>query len=482
MFNVVLGFRRGFTHDGVYVSDPVFIAVHYTRGAFPTDAVASLPYAWLLGIQAGPIGEPSAGVRLLPLLRVVRLAVPLVRRLSTHEYVAAVGSRGLSPGARQVLRVISLLVYTCHWMGCLWWTVGELEQDHPSELLAGNNSSLNTSPDPLGGVPWGPSSWLRKTQPINNQYAHALLWGAGMMTGFVPKDVTPHTFPEVVVTVLALFFGLIVNTAIISSTTSALQSMSFKSARVEHKLQNILQYMRHKRVPAPLARSILGFYEYQLSPYRSGSGQNDVSDLPPILSMELIIHTHQNLFRECPIFRLVPPPTALCLVEHFESVVFVPEEVVIHEGKTNHALYVINRGLVKVWRQDKAFTCGSKLLTTLTDSDFFGEQTLLKTITETAAGQPASACKANATCQCASYCDMFRLSVRPVRGSNCVASVRAPSSVVHALHIIHGRRGLGHIRTAIEPCLSSPMISSAYWRRLARVENLAGRARIWQAS
>ena len=173
-------------------------------------------------------------------------------------------------------------------------------------------------------------------------------------------------------------------------------------------MQNIAQYMRHKRVPGVLAQKITSFYEYQLSPHRSGEGQHELIDLPPLLAMELIMHTHRELFRDCPIFSLVPPPTALTLVECFESVVFVPTEIVIHEGKTNRALYVINRGLVKVWRHDETLPDKRKDLTTLTDSDFFGEQTLLKTMTSKNASE-ASDSKANATCQCAAYCDMFRL-------------------------------------------------------------------------
>lgn len=45
IFNIALRFRRGFNHDGVYVSDPVFIAMHYFRGDFATDAIAGFPCA-----------------------------------------------------------------------------------------------------------------------------------------------------------------------------------------------------------------------------------------------------------------------------------------------------------------------------------------------------------------------------------------------------------------------------------------------------
>ena len=159
---------------------------------------------------------------MLPLLRVVRVIVPILRYARESGSTNASGLFGLNPGVTRVLRLVLLLLGTCHWVGCIWWCVGELEQDG---LIAGGvNMSIRFDPTSTNrGDTWGPSLWLRQTQPMLNQYAHALLWGASMMTGYVPYDVMPSTLLEVIVTATALFFGLIVNTAIISSTTSALQ-------------------------------------------------------------------------------------------------------------------------------------------------------------------------------------------------------------------------------------------------------------------
>ena len=166
----------------------------------------------------------TAVERLLPLFRVIRAVVPLMRHLSADDQAGG-GHRKLNPGITRVLSLLVLLVYTCHWMGCVWWCVGELEQD--GLIAFGGNATIRDEPGEQQLHVWGPSIWLRRAQPLANQYAHAFLWGAGMMTGFVPKDVTPNTLPEVIVTILALFFGLVVNTAIISSTTSALQVRLF---------------------------------------------------------------------------------------------------------------------------------------------------------------------------------------------------------------------------------------------------------------
>lgn len=344
---------------------------------------------------------------MLPMLRVVRVIIPVIRSAGQGGNATASPILGINPGIARVLTLMLVFVYTCHWIGCVWWTVGELEQDG---LIATVQDSVNhTAPrfDPHRRDTWGPSTWLRETQHPVTQYAHSFLWGASLMTGFVPFDVVPNTLMEVLVTVLALFFGLMVNTAIISSTTSALQSISVKSSHVVDKMEKIAQYMRHKHVPADLSCKINAFYDYQLSPHRSGAGGHDLAELPPVLAMELIMHTHQDLFRECPIFHLIPPPTALSLVERFEPIVYVPDEIIIHEGAQNGALFVINRGLVTVWKKDAAAPNSKKVLTTLTDNDFFGEQTLLKTISlERGSAEPV---QANATCQSASYCDMFRL-------------------------------------------------------------------------
>ena len=146
------------------------------------------------------------------------------------------------------------------------------------------------------------------------------------------------------------------------------------------------------------------------------------------------MHTHQDLFRECPIFHLIPPPTALSLVEHFEPVVFVPDEIVIHEGNPNASLFVINRGLVSVWQRDAAAPDQRKVLTTLTDNDFFGEQTLLQTIQKGPAQKgPAQPVQANATCQALSYCDMFRLSSQDFTAVLEQARSRRGSGVLHEL-------------------------------------------------
>ena len=56
------------------------------------------------------------------------------------------------------------------------------------------------------------------------------------MTGSLPYDVLPETLPEIVVTVCAVFLGLVISVVTISSATTALQALDGKKQLGRQKL------------------------------------------------------------------------------------------------------------------------------------------------------------------------------------------------------------------------------------------------------
>ena len=67
-----------------------------------------------------------------------------------------------------------------------------------------------------------------------------------------PFDIVPVTGPEVAVTTVAIFFGLLINIIIISSVTSALQSLDSKRLVGRQQLETVTRYLLFKRVPSKL--------------------------------------------------------------------------------------------------------------------------------------------------------------------------------------------------------------------------------------
>lgn len=203
------------------VGDSRAAAIRYARHGLPLHLLSAFPYTWPLG----PSAQASLAARLLRMVRGLRVCEELMSRgaraasgpsrQGAHAFHAFLGLLHFNPGLARVVQLLVLLLCTCHWLGCAWWLVGQLEHDRRS-----SGAVVSASMD----GPFGPSAWLRN-QSVGVQISHELLWGASMVTGFVPFDVIPSTLPEVVLTIIALFAGLAINAILISSTTSALQSI-----------------------------------------------------------------------------------------------------------------------------------------------------------------------------------------------------------------------------------------------------------------
>ena len=135
------------------------------------------------------------------------------------------------PVVLRLSKLITLLLLTCHWMGSVWWAISTNERQQHPDLTS----------------TWGPSAWLI-AQHSFLQWGHSFLWGASIGTGFVLFDVTPATAAEVIVTCGCVFFGLGMNTVILSTTTSLLQSIDSRNAFGRQRLENISNYLDFKHV------------------------------------------------------------------------------------------------------------------------------------------------------------------------------------------------------------------------------------------
>ena len=142
------------------------------------------------------------------MLRLLRVVVKLLRNDAVN---AAAGSSSMfrfNPGVARVIQLFMLLICTCHWAGCIWWLISSIER-------------RDKDYDDWGD--WGPTREMVEEYKFPVQYAHALLWGVGVITGLIPFDVMPTTGVEAIVTVIFLLFGFSLNIVIVSSATSALQ-------------------------------------------------------------------------------------------------------------------------------------------------------------------------------------------------------------------------------------------------------------------
>ena len=248
--DIVINLRTGFMAEGHFVNDDRLAAKHYvTKGSFVFDCIGSFPInLLLLPVQDDDSDASSAYGRTNKMLRLLRVAkmTKLLRLLKLGaylEYVEVVIK--FNPGLLRVIKLCLISLLCCHWFGCLWWLVSDIE-------MADQNLM---SPWPTPQNEWHPPPWLKYSDDFSLKYWHSYFWGAGMALGMVPRDVEPITTLEAVISTLTMFGGLILAAVVISSFTSAFASMDNKRALAGQQLDVIRNYLLLKAVPNDLVRA-----------------------------------------------------------------------------------------------------------------------------------------------------------------------------------------------------------------------------------
>jgi len=394
----------------VYSRKTIFKACVSDRyGGFALDLVAAFPYSLLTPILSDTspwedsVAESSslhASIRALRLLRLLRVVIKLMHNGTEVAQVVSGYSSRFNPQLVRVSQLLLMLVLTCHWAGCLWWLVGTTPRDE----------SYPT------GDSWGPDDWMR-AQPVSVKYLHAFNWGAGMILGYVPREVFPQEAPEVVVTLICMFVGFFMVMIFISSTTSALQSQDAKSALSQQKLEKVWRYLAYKKVPLELSSRILEYFNYVMTSSVTLSHIPEFKKLPANMQRQLSMELNRNVLQKCALWAMLPWEVVLTLMSTLRPTVFPPNHVVLKEGEKSPGLHFIENGTVAVLkrRSSTAVTADElgDTIGTMGESEYFGESSLLRTLRDMYGKSPSPndshTGMAAASIRTVSYCDILVL-------------------------------------------------------------------------
>ena len=401
IIDMAVGARRGYWKDGMAVKDPYMVGLRYAHDELPFDSVAALPY--LSVAHALPRGAGNEGSSLALIFVSMLVELRVVKRMFRRK-VPRKEVMMRNPVVLRLAQILSLLLVSCHWMGCVWWAVSAWEAAQADAQMSY----------------WRPSEEVLAQHGML-QWGHSFLWGASIITGFILYDVTPLTAAEVVVTAVSLMLGLAMSVVIISSTTSLLQSIDTRNAFGRQRLENISNYLEFKNVRPEISSRIVDFYAYKLTTSAFSLQDVDFTELPTDLAMHLTLELHKSLLKKCYIFSALPPRMLVPLLRQLQPLVAVPGEVVVREGHVNEKLFFIHRGTVQVFTglgdmSGNRANSTQKLVATLGDNDFFGEASLIPP--DTPAGRSAAGAdgKASATIVCYSYCEFLTLSKQQLDG------------------------------------------------------------------
>lgn len=411
--DILVNFRTGYVHEGHFVSDDWLAAKNYLRGSFFMDCLGTFPLNMLLMLlnPDNPYGDIIEEVstatdadtgggadvgrvnRMLRLLRMAKL-LKLARMAKLAKYMEHFESF-LNPGVLLVFKLVLMSIFACHWIGCLWWLVSDLElsmESLESPWYAGENT-------------WHPPHWLKHDSNLFTKYMHAFFWGAGMVTSLVPRDIEPVTVLESIVTTITMFFGLLLNAFVISSLTQALAQMDSKREIVGKQLNMMKTYLVLKSIPSDLRHRILEYHDYLFTSSAAFADMNMFARMPAALTTQLDLSTNRKLIGHTPFFRDVSDATLVSLLSSFYPLVSVPGQLIAVGGTPLEATFCIHRGHVQLETKSIKGFHAREAKRLLTNNNNFGfEDFVVSRVTDAPPLNSASA-------QAVTYCDLVSLPI-----------------------------------------------------------------------
>ena len=126
--------------EGHFVSDDGKAVRNYMKGSFVFDLIGSFPVNIVLdALESCEHHDADSGVatecgfdrsnRLLRMLRMFKLAklTRMLKLVQYLEYVEMVVK--FNPAFLRVFRLCLWMIMYCHWFGCIWWLVADVEMN-----------------------------------------------------------------------------------------------------------------------------------------------------------------------------------------------------------------------------------------------------------------------------------------------------------------------------------------------------------------
>ncbi|XP_020610666.1 potassium/sodium hyperpolarization-activated cyclic nucleotide-gated channel 2-like [Orbicella faveolata] len=362
LLDIVLNFRTGVLVHGTpnkFILDPKKIAIRYARTWFLIDLVSSFPFDYMVSSAtssgSGRLLGASRALRilrmakLLSLLRLLRIS-RLVRYVHQYEEILNV--------TRSVIRfvnLISLMMLVAHWNGCMQYLVPVLD-DFPDD------------------------SWVMihglRDKAWTEQYLWALFKALSHMLCIGYGRHPPQNIPETCVTISSMMTGATFYALFIAYSINVIQTMDSPGRNYREKIQQIEEYMSHRKLPVNLRDKITKYYEHRFQG-KLFDEEKILGEVSRPLRKAIVNYNCRELLRAVPFFYDADPDFVSAIITKLEFEVYLEGDVIIREGELGTEMYFLKSGIVSV-------SCDGVTTDDLTDGSYFGEICLLTNARRTA--------------------------------------------------------------------------------------------------
>ncbi len=226
---------------------------------------------------------------------------------------------------------------------------------------------------------------------ITTYFIRSAYWAITTLTTIGYGDITPKNNVGMIYTSFVMITGVGMYGIVIGNITRMMTLHDRYKEQSREKINDLIQFMRHYRIPETLQKAAINHYHHIYSKRLSDNDEKIISDLPHALQQEMQIYMKIKLISSISIFQNCSHECLKEVAMNLEQIYFSPRQTIIKIGDIGEEMFIIAHGTVDIFLENH------DRIASLHDGQIFGEVALLKETTRTA----------NVVSE--SYCDLYKL-------------------------------------------------------------------------
>jgi voltage-gated potassium channel len=248
----------------------------------------------------------------------------------------------------------------------------------------------------IHSVHWVACGWLMLGTIDSNlddfsNYIQSLYWTGTTLTSTGYGDIVGKTNIQRIYCVIIQFLGFGVLGYLIGNIANILSKKDPAKAQYLENMEKLSGLIQYRELHPELESRVRDYYTYLWKKRLGFDESSFLADLPKNLKTNVALYLKKDVVEKIPLFKGADHKFIEEIAIFLKPLILTPGDFVFEVGDEGREMYFIVKGDLKVLSKE------GKLLTVLSDGDFFGEVALFK-------NEPR-----NATIEAVGYCDLYIL-------------------------------------------------------------------------
>jgi len=306
--------------------------------------------------------EPLTNVQLFAIFRFLRLL--RARRMEEHircfDHFFFYITSQRNKNALKVLKLLSLMMLSAHWVGCIWFYIAFIEHSNGHQNWADCRSTIKANH--LFGCDdstIGTTNTTERWAPMTFQYIRSLYWASTALTTAGYGDVSATTTSEQIFSIFVLIIGTLIFATVIANLEEIVAQVDVTSTLFQQKVEETNAFMKMRHIPTFVQEEI-GKYQDTLWLKQKGASESAILSYLPgrVRHQVLKFHSFKSL-KEAPVFKELGSSFLNQVLDELDSDFFLNDTVVWDKGECGFEVYFLTGGNVDLMDgKNKLFSVG----------------------------------------------------------------------------------------------------------------------------